>query len=664
MRIGITYVCSYFVDVQEANRSFSQKCRVWNCFARRRFTYGWITSFSIWWMCLGNNFWASHTRKSHSVSLTFWQSCFWVNWPRTTQNSQQFTLNPTLPIRRQCGSDPNDHQRTKPKFEARHANAPSWFRLVILREWTWIILFWKSTCDKQIHGRTFWLRECSPQCSRIHCWLCGKSDDLHESDDVCSFLANFSLAQLQESPRRCLRRWHSPRTLTRHGVNTHQMYWNQFALWMFIWFENNWAVKCFSVLKTRLILLQGCSISRSWYFISNHEKSKCLWDNLSFFDEGLSKVHDAEVHVFSDCVLCKGKGAMNEPEVKFTKRWTGYLEQYKELARKSKDKKLSSYSTYFLGRKTNEIVNEIGESIRRSQKKKMNYIFSRKLCLFLFMWMKNKFPISSKEPKGGDALFLHDAERNAACFARLKPGYFMYIRPGSEKTWNFWEVPDARKGERDELAKQVTDVCLVQMHPILQRCTNFQKGELKKGGANMHFNADDLLVKMMMDLNSSANDFCIVFFGICDYLGKITETNLESQRHSASLFLLKESQRMSLSLDFPPYATENFSSCALIAEGNLLARASLWDNNWHAHSGRSTAEGHLLLLPNQQTRNSCRKSERKYWRRTLSTVKLQITQKSRGSGNSFTQGLHETALDCSACFAKKLADQPVLKVDN
>ena len=71
VRIGITYVCSYFVDVQEANRSFSQKCRVWNCFARRRFTYGWITSSSIWWMCLGNNF-ERHTRErvtpSHSHS--------------------------------------------------------------------------------------------------------------------------------------------------------------------------------------------------------------------------------------------------------------------------------------------------------------------------------------------------------------------------------------------------------------------------------------------------------------------------------------------------------------------------------------------------------------------------------------------------------------------
>ena len=50
--------------------------------------------------------------------------------------------------------------------------------------------------------------------------------------------------------------------------------------------------------------------------------------------------------------------------------------------------------------------------------------------------MTNEIPISSMEPKGGKALFLHDAERNAAYFARFKPGYFMYIGPGSDKTWD------------------------------------------------------------------------------------------------------------------------------------------------------------------------------------------------------------------------------------
>ena len=51
--------------------------------------------------------------------------------------------------------------------------------------------------------------------------------------------------------------------------------------------------------------------------------------------------------------------------------------------------------------------------------------------------------------------------------------------------------PDKPKGKWDELAKQVTNVYLAQKHPILEGCMNFQKGELKKGGAKMHFNAAD-----------------------------------------------------------------------------------------------------------------------------------------------------------------------------
>ena len=51
-------------------------------------------------------------------------------------------------------------------------------------------------------------------------------------------------------------------------------------------------------------------------------------------------------------------------------------------------------------------------------------------------------------------------------------------------------------------------------------------------------------------------------------------------------------------------------------------------------------------------KGSCRQSERKDRRRILKI------------GDSFTQGLQEKALECSACLAEKLANQPVLKVDN
>ena len=54
-----------------------------------------------------------------------------------------------------------------------------------------------------------------------------------------------------------------------------------------------------------------------------------------------------------------------------------------------------------------------------------------------------------------------------------------------------------------------------------------KKGALKKGSENMHFDASDPSIKMMMNLISSASDISIVF-GICDYLGKTDEIDLDS----------------------------------------------------------------------------------------------------------------------------------------
>ena len=62
-------------------------------------------------------------------------------------------------------------------------------------------------------------------------------------------------------------------------------------------------------------------------------------------------------------------------------------------------------------------------------------------------------------------------------------------------------IQKTQKGHAcDELAKPVMDVYLVQKHPILNGCINFQKGELQSGGENMHFSASDPSLKMMMGL--------------------------------------------------------------------------------------------------------------------------------------------------------------------
>ena len=75
-------------------------------------------------------------------------------------------------------------------------------------------------------------------------------------------------------------------------------------------------------------------------------------------------MHDAEVHIFSDSVYCMVKGAMNEPEIQFTKGWNDYLEIYKEFARIIDGEKIQFI---FLGKKTNEIAREIDEWIRQGE---------------------------------------------------------------------------------------------------------------------------------------------------------------------------------------------------------------------------------------------------------------------------------------------------------
>ena len=133
-----------FVDVPEANHSFSQQYRVWNYLAWRRFTDGLFTAPQFG-ECVLETFSSrsAQTRQSRPVSLTFWQLSVWVHWLRSAKHYQQLSFNPTLHLRRQCGSDPVDPQRTKPKLKACHTNAKSQFRLVV-----WESEFGSSCFDK------------------------------------------------------------------------------------------------------------------------------------------------------------------------------------------------------------------------------------------------------------------------------------------------------------------------------------------------------------------------------------------------------------------------------------------------------------------------------------------------------------------------------------
>ena len=159
----------------------------------------------------------------------------------------------------------------------------------------------------------------------------------------------------------------------------------------------------------------------------------------------------------------------------------------------------------------------------------------------LAMGVMNEIPVSSKEPKGGKAQFLQDSGSSSLdtpCTLvqdRKRLATLKSIQMTQKENCMNWQ------------SKLRNCISYRSIHSW-GGCLDFQTRELKKRGANMHFNADDSSVTMMMDLISPANDLRIVF-GICDYLGKFSEIDVESRRNSASVVPYSKSRRTSLSLD-------------------------------------------------------------------------------------------------------------------
>ena len=90
-------------------------------------------------------------------------------------------------------------------------------------------------------------------------------------------------------------------------------------------------------------------------------RSKKVFETMGPVDSEVSKmheaeVHEAEVHVFSDSVphlyRCRlPKSALNLPDIKFTRRWNQYLEQYTESARRIDGEQIQFRFHIFLGSK-------------------------------------------------------------------------------------------------------------------------------------------------------------------------------------------------------------------------------------------------------------------------------------------------------------------------
>ena len=66
------------------------------------------------------------------------------------------------------------------------------------------------------------------------------------------------------------------------------------------------------------------------------EREREVCETLGRVDSELSKMHEAEVHVFLVSVPCMGKPAMNLPEITFNMRWNEYLQQCRAFEKGSR----------------------------------------------------------------------------------------------------------------------------------------------------------------------------------------------------------------------------------------------------------------------------------------------------------------------------------------
>ena len=79
-------------------------------------------------------------------------------------------------------------------------------------------------------------------------------------------------------------------------------------------------------------------------------------------------MHEAEVHVFSDSVLCLGKSAMTSSEIKFTKKdGKSILSTTKTPQRELMENQVNSHVHIFSCARTNEVMLNIDEWIRQGQ---------------------------------------------------------------------------------------------------------------------------------------------------------------------------------------------------------------------------------------------------------------------------------------------------------
>ena len=137
----------------------------------------------------------------------------------------------------------------------------------------------------------------------------------------------------------------------------------------------------FHVHKTREIFLHECSSPwvrrRSLLQVNRKETNGPV-------DSEMSRMHEAEVHVLSDSVLCMGKQAMNMLEERFNKRWNEYPEQYKESAKMIDGEQIQFGFHMFLGER--DSAQDRWMDPTKVKEKMDNILLQKPALIELFSW--------------------------------------------------------------------------------------------------------------------------------------------------------------------------------------------------------------------------------------------------------------------------------------
>ena len=243
---------------------------------------------------------------------------------------------------------------------------------------------------------------------------------------------------------------------------------------------------------------------------------KKVCETMSPIDNELSKMHKTNNHVFSDSVLCLGKSTMTTPEIKFTERWKEHIQ--KDITMIIGGEPIQFTFLILLGANTNDITLRIDEWSRQSQGGEDGHGFTPETY-----------------PRRVTLMGMMNSPGTSCKFVQVQ-------RIGSLKKYT-----DTTGGKWDELAK-TSHGCIsctttsspkrMQKLPTRRNEARWQKHDFNAGAASQ---------KMIMELISSAHDFCMLY-SISDNLGQ-SSTILKVTKIRLQLFSLQGSRKLPVCLE-------------------------------------------------------------------------------------------------------------------